>query len=138
MNSSRRPVELPPLIKDIPDAPNNKNKNSYRYGRGPVDPEVTSGTRHGSRGTPIEEWHCEESLNKCISQGSDNEADLLTAKKVPGKKNIVSTAIAFIAEESRLVSRAISRLCSERRALSLLPILVFLTWSWRRSIWSSY
>jgi hypothetical protein len=33
-----------------------------------------------------------------------------TATKVPGRKNIVRRAMAFIAEVSRLLSRAISRL----------------------------
>lgn len=36
-------------------------------------------------------------------------------KKVPGRKNMVSTTMAFIAEESRLLSRAISLLCSDMR-----------------------
>lgn len=34
----------------------------------------------------------------------------LTATNVPGKKNMVRRAIAFIAEESRLLSRAMSLL----------------------------
>jgi hypothetical protein len=51
---------------------------------------------------------------------------LLTATKVPGRKNIVRTAIAFMADESFLLSRAISLLCSEMLALSLLPSVLFL------------
>lgn len=53
----------------------------------------------------------------------------LTEKKVPGKKTIVSTAIAFMAEESRLLSRAMSLLCSEIRVVSLLPRVAFRTCS---------
>jgi hypothetical protein len=51
----------------------------------------------------------------------------LTAKKIPGKKNIVRTANAFIAEESRFASLAISLLCSVIFILSLFPIVVFLS-----------
>ncbi len=53
-----------------------------------------------------------------------NEKGLLTAMKVPGTKNIVRTAIAFIDVESRLHSCAISLLCSAIPATSLLPIAV--------------
>jgi hypothetical protein len=55
-----------------------------------------------------------------------SEVDVLAATKVPGRKNIVRTAIAFMADESLLLSRAISLLCSEIRALSLLPRVLFL------------
>lgn len=44
---------------------------------------------------------------------------------VPGRKNIVTTAMAFIAEESRLLSLAMSLLCSDMRALNLLPVVMF-------------
>jgi hypothetical protein len=50
-----------------------------------------------------------------------------TAKNVPGRKTIVRTAIPFIADESSLLSRAISRLCSDIRRFVLLP--AFAIWT---------
>jgi hypothetical protein len=52
---------------------------------------------------------------------------MLTATNVPGKKNIVRTAIAFMAEESRLASLAMFLLCCDISVLSLFLMVVFLS-----------
>jgi hypothetical protein len=51
----------------------------------------------------------------------------ITAKHVPGRKNIVRTAIAFMAEESRLASLAMFLLCWDISVLILFPTEVFLS-----------
>jgi len=48
-----------------------------------------------------------------------------TATKVPGRNNMVRSAMAFMADESRLLSRAISRLWDEISKFSLLLMVAF-------------
>jgi hypothetical protein len=51
----------------------------------------------------------------------------LTAKHVLGRKNIVRTAVAFMAEESRLASLAMFLLSWDIAVLILFPTEVFLS-----------
>jgi hypothetical protein len=47
-----------------------------------------------------------------------------TATIVPGRKTVVRTAMVFIADESCLLSWAISLLCSDNRVFNLFPMAV--------------
>ena len=101
-------------------SPASQHKQGERHRDGPVVPEAILHYR-GTVHIPLEYRHCEDCLKQIkhkpvLKRELESE---LTATKVPGKNNMPSVAIVFIAELSRLVSRAIARIAALSSLLAL-------------------